>query len=364
MILIDSSVNPALFNIDTEMDIILSDEPQTINTTNFKDNLLASLYTQLEFLKNQMVEKDDVIKSLIKLNSDCEQRDEFLRNQIVQKDAIIQSLVKQKSNARVFSYYEDISDETDSDSDSDGILSAKSLNYSVNESSKTELSREISDSRGNGSTASINAEDDVNAQFQDEMKTKLDKQLSDVRYNKHQNYMREFNPAKEVDKSVNKRNILVASDSMMNQIDGNRLSKTFDVKVMSWGGCSINELMGKLEPILEKQSFEYIIIHVGTNDSTTRTSDDMLHDIILLKDYIELTYSSKVIISNIIERQDDMKANLTIQYFNEKLSKLNLLVMDNSNIISKYLGKKGHHLTSPHGSGRLAMNIINLIRRL
>ena len=88
----------------------------------------------------------------------------------------------------------------------------------------------------------------------------------------------------------------------------------------------------------------------------------MLPDIIRLKEYIEKSYASRVIISNIIERLDDKKANFTIRRFNDKLSKLNILVMDNSNITSKYLGEKGHHLTSPHRSGRLAMNLINLFR--
>ena len=94
------------------------------------------------------------------------------------------------------------------------------------------------------------------------------------------------------------------------------------------------------------------------------TSEDMLTEILQLKHYIEARYSAKVIISVLIERSDDGKANFTIKNFNKKLSNLKIPIMNNSNITSKYLGKKGLHLTSPHGSGRLAMNLISLIRKL
>ena len=101
----------------------------------------------------------------------------------------------------------------------------------------------------------------------------------------------------------------------------------------------------------------------GTNDGVIRTSD-MIMEIMQLKQYIEMSFSAKVIISNIIERIDDGNANLTIKRFNEKLSILKVTIMDNSNITSKYLGKRGLQLTSPHGSGRLAMNLISLIRKV
>ena len=88
--------------------------------------------------------------------------------------------------------------------------------------------------------------------------------------------------------------------------------------------------------------------HQSYMDSTTRTSEEMLVDTMELKQYVENTYYSKVIVSNIIGRLDDGKANKTIRHFNEKLSKLDIMIMDNSNITSKYLGKRGLHLASPH----------------
>ena len=91
---------------------------------------------------------------------------------------------------------------------------------------------------------------------------------------------------------------------------------------------------------------------------------DMSKDIISLKQYVEELYSGKVIISNLIGRTDNGKANLTIKHFNEKLSSLKIPIMDNSNITPNYLGKKGLHLSSPYGTTRLASNLLNLLKNL
>ena len=199
-------------------------------------------------------------------------------------------------------------------------------------------------------------------------KENLNRQLIEIRSHKHQNYAKEKIPVVAIESQDNNNNkksrILIASDSMMNQIDETRLRTKFQVKVCCWGGCNIPVMRDKLHPILENVSYDVIVLHVGTNDSTTRTSQDMLAETIKLKQYIESTSSAKVIISNIIGRTDNGKANFTIRQFNDKLSKLNIPIMDNSNITSKYLGKRGLHLTSPYGAGRLAMNIINLIQGL
>ena len=201
---------------------------------------------------------------------------------------------------------------------------------------------------------------------------KLDQQLEKVRDEFRERFMLEKDQHREINqinekspgKDKSRYRILVASDSMMNQIDETRLSKKGDVKVFCWGGCSIPQMREKIESLLEKDYYDFVILHVGTNDSTRRSSEDMLVEMIQLKQFVETMYGSKVIVSNIIERTDDGKANLTIKRFNEKLARLNIPIMDNANITSKYLGKKGHHLTSPYGCGRLAKNLISLIRKL
>ena len=72
-----------------------------------------------------------------------------------------------------------------------------------------------------------------------------------------------------------KRNsIYSASDSMLNQIDGERLSCTHDVKVKSDGGCTFGKMFTHLPDIIESKP-DYIIYHIGTNDCGKKTSDEV-----------------------------------------------------------------------------------------
>ena len=51
-----------IYNV-TEINIVEDDNP--IDITDFKDALLASLYSQVELLRNQLEEKDLLIRTLI-----------------------------------------------------------------------------------------------------------------------------------------------------------------------------------------------------------------------------------------------------------------------------------------------------------
>ena len=181
------------------------------------------------------------------------------------------------------------------------------------------------------------------------LKNKLETQMDSIRKTKHQEYV-----------NAKRRKVLIASDSMCNQLDEKRLSnKNVDVKVKCWGGCKISEMFNKAKSTMDETHFDTVILHVGTNDSTFKPSTEMIYDIIRLKQNIETTYSSDVIISNIIDRTDNGKASLTSIGFNEKLQTLKIRVLDNSNITNYYLGQKCHHLTSPYGTVRLAKKFID-----
>ncbi len=69
IIFIDTSNKNIKINSDTEIDIVNAvkedNDSKLIDTTDFKDALLASLYAQVEFLRNQIEEKDLLIRTLI-----------------------------------------------------------------------------------------------------------------------------------------------------------------------------------------------------------------------------------------------------------------------------------------------------------
>ena len=105
-----------------------------------------------------------------------------------------------------------------------------------------------------------------------------------------------------------------------------------------------------------------MILHLRTNDAPNKTSNAIVDNILSLKHAVEkaLPYC-KVILSSLTPRLDNGKANLTIKHFNDHLKQLKVEVMDNINITSNDLGKKGLHL-SKGGKAKLASNIVNALK--
>ena len=89
-----------------------------------------------------------------------------------------------------------------------------------------------------------------------------------------------------------------------------------------WGGCNINQMFDKVKPIMDENNHDVVLLHVGTNDSTKKTSDEMINEMIILKQNIQKSYGSRVIVSNIIGRIDNGKAHLTGEHFNDKVIKI------------------------------------------
>ena len=84
----------------------------------------------------------------------------------------------------------------------------------------------------------------------------------------------------------------------------------------------------------------------------------------MVKEFIlERLPNCKVIFSSPIYRFDDAKAQQTTLMTNKQFTSLGSDIIDNSNIETKHLGKKGLHMT-PYGTARLAMNYIQVLKKL
>ena len=102
----------------------------------------------------------------------------------------------------------------------------------------------------------------------------------------------------------------------------------------------------------------------GTNDATNNTSTKIIDDLVMLKSSIsKQLLSCRIVLSKPIIRHDNGKANLTIRNVNKHLSALQSECIENDNISSQHLGRKGLHL-NPKGKGRLALNFMKQIRKL
>ena len=154
----------------------------------------------------------------------------------------------------------------------------------------------------------------------------------------------------------------MTGDSILNGTEENRLRKNHSVKVRAFPGSNIEDMYDYLSPLLKKKPF-YIILHIGSSDSPYKTSSHILDEILKLKVHIEIVLPTVgVYFSCPILRFDDAKANLTLHHLVMKMKHLtNIIVHDN--VDRSCLGKKGTYL-NPKGSGRLAINLLSLMRRL
>ena len=100
---------------------------------------------------------------------------------------------------------------------------------------------------------------------------------------------------------------------MVNGIDEKQLSKKHgNVKVFHFSGARIEDIDQYIIPIIKKQP-DYLILHVGTNDTITNTSEKIFDDLLILKSNIskQLATSCRIVLSKPIIRHDNGKANLT-----------------------------------------------------
>ena len=220
-------------------------------------------------------------------------------------------------------------------------------------------------------------------------KLKLDNQLKEIRKEKHNTFTSIKcevandikSPNKKFDTNYHYHNedkinpdslwpqktILIVGDSMINQLDEERLSKSSkrNVKVRSFGGATIKMMYDRITPLLKKKP-ETVILHVGTADATYKSSNEIMDDLLKLNYFIENSLGDcNVVFSLPITRTDNGKAQSTIKRIIERSKNLDINVkcLPNTNIGENCLGRKGLHL-NPRGVGRFAINLRSLIQKL
>ena len=99
-------------------------------------------------------------------------------------------------------------------------------------------------------------------------------QLNEIRMIKHSMYVKnkchdgDNNLINHINTSTYKwpkKTLLIASDSIMNDIDEKRLSRNWNVKVRCFSGATVDHMKDYLKPLLKKEP-DNIILHVGTNN--------------------------------------------------------------------------------------------------
>jgi len=187
----------------------------------------------------------------------------------------------------------------------------------------------------------------------------LDSQLKKVREEHHEKFIQHNNSNDSHDNVAEKKKLLLIGDSMLNGINEKALTNDkIKVNMKYFSGAKINDIYSRLDELLEEKP-NIVVIHVGTNNAPHMASNKVIDELLKMKHRVERTLpSTKVVISSLITRSDDGKANLTIKKVNRHLNQLKINVMDNENITHQDLGKKGLHL-SKFGKVKFERNLIN-----
>ena len=113
---------------------------------------------------------------------------------------------------------------------------------------------------------------------------------------------------------------------------------------------------------MSHEDLETVIIHARTNNATTDTPQMIVDKLITLKQNIEGSLpKNHVIISNLIARTDNTKANSTIRKTNRLIKELQIQTVDNSKISEKNLGKVVLHFNQ-ESNAVFASNLLHAIR--
>ena len=105
------------------------------------------------------------------------------------------------------------------------------------------------------------------------------------------------------------------------------------------------------------------MVHAGINDAYHSTSRGILNKFLNFKSLIqEKLPDCKVFILTPTLRPDNGKATFTVDQLTNHLLQLNIDIVDNRNIISKHLSRKGLHLNES-GSRRSAIDFLERIKK-
>ena len=402
IIYVDSQGKNITINESTELCIISETDgasknipTQTeIDTSDFKDSLLASLYSQVEFLKQVIVEKDRQI----------EEGNMHIRA-FLSGDINIYNVRARSNDVTISS---DASTVDTSTSETSFNSNVNSSEFSYPDVSLQTVSRFPDDDYNYDGESKVTDEEiflDLHQQFlqfqimeaerKKEIENKMKTQLVEIRSLKHVEYEAQLNddnnkagensfkidrglkPIPESsnleflhdDKSKDMNEVkpwlngtcLVMGSSLLNGLKEQLMGPRF--KVRPFPGALIEDFYNFAIPFIKKKPSS-IILMAGSNDSVSKnkSSNSILEELLRLKSALQSKFQCNVILTYPSYRFDDKRANATLRNLRNYLLDLNIPVISNDNITDIHIGKRGLHLNE-RGSGKLAANYLSYMRR-
>ena len=164
--------------------------------------------------------------------------------------------------------------------------------------------------------------------------------------------------------SNKKQDIIVAGDSMLNNIEDrfNLNTKKANVSIRAFPGSTIEDFKDYVAPLARKKP-DALIVHIGTNNVCSDTPKQVTEKLIQLHRYVKsIAPQTKLVLSNIIRRHDFQNLGKKIIEINSllaiecKRNKIDLI--DNINVTS--IGRKGLHPNNL-GKEQIAGNLLGYI---
>ena len=164
--------------------------------------------------------------------------------------------------------------------------------------------------------------------------------------------------------STKKQDVIVAGDSMLNNIEDrfNLNTKKANVSIRAFPGSTIEDFKDYVAPLTRKKP-DALIVHIGTNNVRSDTPKQVTEKLIQLHRHVKsIAPETKLVLSNIIRRHDYQNLGKKIIEINSllaiecKRNKIDLI--DKFNVTG--IGRKGLHPNNL-GKEQIAGNLLGYI---
>ena len=351
-----------------------------INIENYKDSLLASLYSQVNFLRQELEEKNLMIRTLLIKDHEVNNYYYPSPNISIHSNTDTESGSESNDSSDIYHHtftpknLENPISELSSHENSPPTcfkmsLEEQTVNYRQNHNyiyyqskrGKAFMLNEnlVSNNEKSIDDSNITHDNDYSNTTNDLL---IDRGLGNVLKNRPEDFpLNNSHPIDDCEAYPwSPGTILITGDSMLYGIEERKLR---NAKVRMHPGASIEDMYHHLGAHLRKKPSNILLL-VGTNNCTSDDYEVIIEKMLALREFVQSRIPNcGVYFSTLVKRYDDNVAEKTVNLVNEKLRDTEINYMNNDNIDRSFIGKKGLHMT-PRGIGKLVLNIVRWLKGL
>ena len=133
---------------------------------------------------------------------------------------------------------------------------------------------------------------------------------------------------------------LFTGDSILDNIQENRMGRSQCVKVRAFPEAKIEDMYDYMTPLLKKEP-SLIILHAGSNNSTSEDASSMVNKLLLLKNHIQtILPNCTVCLSTPTLRLDNPSAGFVLRQVSDMMKLLDIKIINNDEINASCVRKR------------------------